>query len=317
MTASHNSLRRTMAIAVAMSIVMGATPFLVLLPTEAAPNPIPIVSVSLYPSQQRAEVTNEEGGVVHFGGNLTVDQMDWITTVVTLTASISEDWDLAISPESFTFQKSGTVKFTVSVGVPAGTNSTELGGGLVVTASAKVPILAPIISTASAVVTVRNSSPVPVWDLRITSPLQGAVVGGDSVTVRGTVTFSGGTVNFVEARYCDGPWVTADGTTDWSVELDCSNFVDGPHTITTRAKAEGSTSKPVYVNVTQDSAAAAPASGNPSGPTGPGTAGDEASPYFMPLLLIVALVTCIGGAYLYIRRRRTSTGRPDLMIHNL
>ena len=307
-----------MAIAVAMSILMGATPFLVPLPTEAAPNPIPAVSVSLYPSQQRAEVTNEKGQVVSFGGNLSVDQLDIITTDVTLTASIDTDWVIVISPQSFTFSQSGTAKFTVSVTVPAGTNSTETGD-LIVTASAKVPILAPILSTASAVVMVRNSSPIPVWNLRITSPVEGAVVGGgNSVTVSGTVTFSGGAVNFVEARYCDGPWVTAHGTTEWSVELDCSNFVDGPHTITARAKAEGSTSKPMYVNVTQDKSAAAPASGNPLGTSKPVTPEEEGwSEDFMTQLLIAVMVACILGAYLYLRHRRTSSGRPDLVIHNL
>ncbi len=306
-----------MAITVAMSIVVGATPFLALLPTEAAPNPIPIVSVSLYPTQLRAEVTNEEGATVRFGGNVTVEQMDWITSTVTLTGTNSAGWAISISPDSFTFQQSGTAKFTVSVTVPAGTDSTE-EGNLVVTASAKVPILAPVKATASAVVTVRNSSPIPVWNLRITSPLEGAIVGsGNSVIVRGTVTFSGGAVNFVEARYCDGPWVTADGTTDWSVELDCSNFVDGPHTITARAKAEGSTSKPVYVNVTQDRKAAAAVSGNPSGTSQPVTPEEEGSEYLMPLLLVVAIAASLGGAYLYIRHRRTSTGRPDLVIHNL
>ncbi len=307
-----------MALAVAMSIIMGATPFLVLLPTEAAPNPIPAVSVSLYPTQQRAEVTNEKSQVVSFGGNLTVDQLDIITTDVTLTASIDTDWMIVISPQFFTFQQSGTIRFTVDVVVPAGTNSTETGD-LIVIASAKVPILAPILSTASAVVTVRNSSPIPVWNLRITSPLEGAVVGGGgTVTVRGTVTFSGGAVNMVEARYCDGPWVTADGTTDWSVELDCSNFVDGPHTITARAKAEGSTSKPVHVNVTQDGMAAAGVTGNPSGTSKPVTPEEEGwSEDFMPLLLVVAIAASLGGAYLYIRHRRTSTGRPDLVIQNL
>ncbi len=307
-----------MAIAVAMSIVMGAMPFLVLMPTEAAPNPIPIVSVSLYPTSKRAEVTNEEGGTVRFDGNLTVDQMDWITTQVTLTGTNSAGWAIALSPDSFTFQNSGTVRFSVSVTVPAGTNSTEQAD-LYVTASAKVPILAPTVASASAVVTVRNSSPIPVWNLRITSPVEGAVVGGgNSVIVRGTVTFTGGAVNFVEARYCDGPWVTADGTTDWSVELDCSNFVDGPHTITTRAKAEGSTSKPVYVNVTQDRKAAAGATGNPSGTSQPVTPEEEGwSEDYMTLLLIVVIVACLVGAYLYMRRRRNSTGRPNLFIHNL
>jgi hypothetical protein len=315
-TASYNCFRRTMAIAVAMSILIGAMPILAPLPAEAAPNPIPIVSVSLYPTQQRAEVTNEEADTVSFGGNLTVEQLDFITTDVTLTASISEDWEIVILPDSHTFQQSGTVRFTVTVRVPAGTNSTE-EGDLVVTASAKVPILAPIRASASAVVTVRNSSPTPVWNLRITSPVQGAVVGGSSVTVRGTVTFTGGVVNMVEARYCDGPWVTAVGKLDWSVELDCSNFENGPHTITARAKAEGSTSKPVYLNITQDKSAAPGVTGNPSGPSQPGTSEDETSPYFMPMLLIMVTIGAIVGAYLSVRRKRNSTGRPNLVIHNL
>jgi hypothetical protein len=316
MTASNNSYRRAIALAVAISILMGATPLLAPLPTEAAPNPIPLVSVSLYPTEQRAEVTNEEGDFVQFGGNLSVDQLDLLTTQVTLTGSLSSGWEFTISPDSFTFQKSGTMRFTVIVAVPAGTNSTERGD-LIVTASAKIPILAPIVASASSVVTVRNSSPIPVWNLRITSPVQGAVVGGNTVTVRGTATLSIGTVNKVEARYCDGPWVTAVGTTDWSVELDYGNYEDGPHTITARAKAEGSTSKPVYLNVTQDSTAAAPASGNPPGTSQPLTPEDENSQYLMPLLLIVVIVACMGGAYLYTRHSRNSAGRPNLMIHNL
>jgi len=303
-----------MAIAVAMTILVGATPVLVLLPTEAAPNPIPIVSVSLYPTQKRAEVTNEEDATVSFGGNITVEQLEWITSQVTLTGSIDADWEISISPDSITFQGPGTVRFTASVTVPAGTNHSEKAD-LVVTASAKIPILAPITSTASSVVTVRNNSPKPVWNLRITSPVMGAVVSGKTVMVRGTATFSGGPVNFVEARYCDGPWVTAVGTTDWSIELNCANFEEGPHTITARAKAEGSTSKPVYVNVTQERSAAAPASGNPTGASG--TSDDEPSQYLMPMMLIMVIVGSIGGAYLAVRRRRNSTRRPDLVIHHM
>ena len=121
MTASNNSYRRAMALAVAISIFMGATPLLAPLPTEAAPNPIPIVSVSLNPTILRAEVTNEEGGTVTFGGNVSVEQMDWITTTVTLTGSISKDWAITLPIDTMTFSQSGTVRFTVSVTVPAGT----------------------------------------------------------------------------------------------------------------------------------------------------------------------------------------------------
>ena len=93
--------------------------------------------------------------------------------------------------------------------------------------------------------------------------------------------------------------------------------MDGPHTITTRAKAEGSTSKPAYVNVTQDRKAAAGATGD-LGTSQPVTPEEEGwSEYYTTLLLIVVIVACLVGAYLYMRRKRNSTGRPNLFIHNL
>jgi hypothetical protein len=121
---------------------------------EAAPNPIPILSLSLFPSQLRATVTQSQLGAVTFSGNATVEKMPYLERItVTLQAVVNTGWPVVISPQTMAFVQSGTQRFQVTVIVPPATSSL-ISGNVIVTGSAKATGLAPIVSSASGVVTV-------------------------------------------------------------------------------------------------------------------------------------------------------------------
>ena len=121
---------------------------------DAAPNPIPILSLSLFPSQLRATVTQSQLGAVTFSGNATVEKMPYLERVsVTLQAVVNTGWPVVISPQTMVFVQSGTQKFHLTVIVPPATSSL-VSGSVIVTGTAKVTGLAPIVATAGGVVTV-------------------------------------------------------------------------------------------------------------------------------------------------------------------
>jgi hypothetical protein len=121
---------------------------------EAAPNPIPILSLSLFPSQLQAKVTQSQLGAVTFGGNATVEKIQGIERVtVTLQAVVNTGWPVVLSPQTIPFINPRTERFQVTVIVPPATSSL-ITGNVIITGSAKAPGLAPIVASASAVVTV-------------------------------------------------------------------------------------------------------------------------------------------------------------------
>ncbi|NOS68304.1 MAG: hypothetical protein HOP33_00015 [Verrucomicrobia bacterium] len=65
------------------------------------------------------------------------------------------------------------------------------------------------------------------------TPTNNAVVAGN-VTISGTAS-DNIAVQKVEVRLDSGSWVTASGTTSWSYNLNSSNFLNGPHTISARS----------------------------------------------------------------------------------
>ena len=121
---------------------------------EAAPNPIPLLSLALFPPQLQAKITSSQLGAVTFGGNATVEKIQGIERVaVTLTAVVSTGWPVVISPQTIPFINPGTKKFHVTVIVPPSTSSL-LTGAVRIDGSAKAPGLAPVVAAASGVVTV-------------------------------------------------------------------------------------------------------------------------------------------------------------------
>ena len=121
---------------------------------EAAPNPIPLLSLALFPPQVQAKISSSQLGAVTFGGNATVEKIQGIERVaVTLTAVVSTGWPVVISPQTIPFINPGTKKFHVTVIVPPSTSSL-LTGAVRIDGSAKAPGLAPVVAAASGVVTV-------------------------------------------------------------------------------------------------------------------------------------------------------------------
>jgi hypothetical protein len=265
---------------------------------EGAPNPIPILSLSLYPSSRTAFVTYNEGDTVSFDGNVTVDQMPYITSEVTLTAVVNTGWSVILSQSSFTFKNPGTQRFTVSVIVPAGVDG-NVTGNLIVNGEAKVPLLAPVRAAASAVVQVNNNSPEPVWDVRILEPADGSTYTTDDVTISGTASYSAAPVTAVEVKVCTGPWTLATGTSEWTVDYDSGFLDDTVHTVRVRARAGEETSPITYMNITQDR------SGGIVVPPTPPTTPEEQGlkDYMLPLGILMVIIGGAGAAYIYYRKR--------------
>ena len=157
MAGARTQFRATFLVAIFMvSVFFGfAVPHLpVVEEADAAPNPIPILSISLFPSQLRATVTQSQLGAVTFGGNVTVDKMNYLERVtVTLQAVVNTGWPVVISPTTIAFIAPRTEKFSVTVIVPPA-QSSLITGSVIVTGTARVPGLSPIVSQATAVVTV-------------------------------------------------------------------------------------------------------------------------------------------------------------------
>ncbi len=121
----------------------------------AAPNPIPILSLCLYPSQLQAVVTQSQIGTVTFGGNATVDQLFFQDSTVTLQAVVNTGWPVKVDPTTIFFKGPGTERFQVTVIIPPGTSSLVVGN-VIATGSCKAPGLSPTVATAQGIVTVKQ-----------------------------------------------------------------------------------------------------------------------------------------------------------------
>ncbi|MCJ2540268.1 MAG: hypothetical protein LN414_03240, partial [Candidatus Thermoplasmatota archaeon] len=77
--------------------------------------PIPVLTLSLTPSQLQAAVTESELGAVTFEGTAIVDQMRIMSSTVSLTAVVNAGWPLVISPQTIEFSGPGEEPFQVTV----------------------------------------------------------------------------------------------------------------------------------------------------------------------------------------------------------
>lgn len=269
---------------------------------EAAPNPIPIVSVSLYPSHQEAKVDRSEGDTVSFGGNCTVEQMQFITSTVTLTCVVDENWSIILSTETMTFTNPGTKRFTVYVSVPPGVPDGKRASVLV-TASCKVPWLSPVVSSCSAAIEVENTSPTPTWDIKIHDPQPGEIYTTDDIMISGTVSYNLGNISAVEVKVCTGQWFVATGTSEWTIDYDCSFLDDGEHSIYVRARSgEDNVSPTTEIKVIQDRSAD---NTDPSdGQAVPDDADQERMGHTTYLLAGIIIIGGLGIGYWYYNRRQ-------------
>jgi hypothetical protein len=119
---------------------------------EALPNPIPVLTLQLTPTQLEAHVTQTTNGAVMFGGNATVEAaFGFMTVTVTLSASCI--WPAILSPSTMEFKSAMPQPFYVTVVVPPRTSALEVGQ-LIVSGTAKAPGMPVATATANAVVTV-------------------------------------------------------------------------------------------------------------------------------------------------------------------
>ena len=87
----------------------------------------------------------------------------------------------------------------------------------------------------------------------ISSPLSGETING-TVVISGSASDSDGTVQKVEIRIGDGPWIQVTSTTSWSYSLDTTELPERQHTIYARAY-DGigySITQSISVNVNND-----------------------------------------------------------------
>jgi len=88
---------------------------------------------------------------------------------------------------------------------------------------------------ASVNVTIGNTgTPNEIPTVEINSPSDGGTVSG-GVTIEGGATDSDGNISEVEIRIDDGPWRTAQGTTNWQLDWDTTSSIDG--TVSIRARS--------------------------------------------------------------------------------
>jgi len=117
--------------------------------------PVPTMSISLDQAQVEAEVTAREGAEVQVPGSVEIDQPQWETSELTLTSVVNTGWSGEIDPNGTQVRGPMTVRFTVTVEVPAGTSSL-LTGNVIIRGSLKPPGLSPVVASATAVVTVKQ-----------------------------------------------------------------------------------------------------------------------------------------------------------------
>ncbi len=273
--------------------------------SDAAPNPIPILTLSLFPTARKATITNEEGTTVKFDGNCTVDQMDILTSEVTLEGIAERGWAVAVEPSTFTFDNSGTKRFLVTVTVPAGVED-HASVGIIVSGECKVPVIQPTTAAASAVVDVDNTSPTTEWVVRISDPAPGSVFDTNELTISGTASYNLGPITKVEVKVCTGPWTVASGTTEWTIDYDCSYLDDGEHTIYARARSGDELSPTTESKVIQQRTGPATPN-NPKTPSGGDV--DDGRDYTMIALVAIIILGGAGAAYYVYRKRQQTDNR--------
>ena len=268
---------------------------------EAAPNPIPIVTLSLYPSMLEAKVSQGSGETVTFGGNCTVEQMSFMTNEVSFVGTVNKGWAIQISPGTLTFNNPGTKRFSVYVTVPAGIADGETAN-VIVTGTLELPIIEPSRGSASAVVKVVNTSPTLEWDVKIHDPQPGDTYTTDDVTIMGSASCNLGDITAVEVKVCTGPWMVATGTSEWTIDYDSAFLDDGEHSINVRARSGDEVSPTVEIVVTQDRSDQA--KDVKDGQALPDDTVKESRNLYTYLLVGILIIGGLGIGYWYYNRRQ-------------
>ena len=153
---------------------------------DALPNPVPVLTLSLTPTQLQAHVTQTQNGPVMFGGNATVEAaFGFMTVTVTLSASCI--WPAIVSPSTMTFTSTQSQLFHVTVVVPPRTSALGIGQ-LIISGTAKAPGMPTATATANAVVTVDQYF---VFDISTPDSTLAGAAPGRTVSGRFTINNTG------------------------------------------------------------------------------------------------------------------------------
>jgi len=94
---------------------------------QGGANPIPMMSMALYPSGVVASPNDFAPGAVAVGGTLMIDKMPAERITVIVSAYVDTGWQVQCSPSILVFASNKVTGFTVTVIVPAGTPSAQVG----------------------------------------------------------------------------------------------------------------------------------------------------------------------------------------------
>jgi hypothetical protein len=146
----------------------------------------PSITITLEPPQLEAQLTDEQLGAVTFGGTVTVELPPIIKGTVTMQAVVNTGWPVVLSPQTVLFSGPGEEDFQVTVIVPPAT-SAQAEGVVTVTGSLKLPGLGPVVTSATAMVTIAQY-----YLTEIDSTEQKVRVHrGDEITLEGTINNGG------------------------------------------------------------------------------------------------------------------------------
>jgi uncharacterized membrane protein len=126
-------------------------------PGLAAPlaGPVPTMSISLDPPQAEAEVTQSQGDTVEFKGTVEINQPVWMTSELILKGVVGTGWPVEVDPNGTEVTGPMTIHFTTTVEIPAATSS-YLTGNVIISGSLKAPALSAVVTTGSAIVTIKQ-----------------------------------------------------------------------------------------------------------------------------------------------------------------
>lgn len=110
--------RRMFAGAAAFIMMFGAMLVTVPLQSQAAINPVPVLTLKLDPASLSAQPTESKVGIVTFTGTATIDKFPVERLVATLSSTVDQGWVSQMSPTTMVFTSTSPQTFTVSVVVP-------------------------------------------------------------------------------------------------------------------------------------------------------------------------------------------------------
>ncbi len=212
---------------------------------EADSSLLPHLHLTLLPHLVGVNVTGTDPATATFEGTYEVDQPPGVTSQLTITYGMDPNWMVVIDPDavSCTGPTSGT--FNVVVTVPAGTAPGRTS--ILTLGTLKPPIIEAVEAIAGANIEHELKG---TWTFTIIEPAYGASIAEEVITVRGTATFSSDEIDRVEVRGGTGIWTKAEGTAQWSVDLDLSHLTNGVHRIEARAISKKGIEENAHVSIT-------------------------------------------------------------------